>query len=410
MSTFGGLRGTGDFSTDERPKNFREMIQWRNPAGSAPIFGLTSKAGKKTVNDPEFSWWDEPNDLIRLQSAQAHAAGVTQIVIDSLDPTAATPSALYGSALNLKEGDLLMVEDTDSATWDGTVNEIVRVQSVQSSTTFTVARGQSGTTADTIADDAWLTLIGSAYAEGTSAPTATGRNPIKYSNFTQIFKDTYELTGTADNTEFRTGDAWSNDKKRKMFKHSMDIEMAMIFGRAAETVGSNGKPLRYMGGLRDYIPNYVFSAAVTTDSFIDNLSSVFDFDTGAGDTRIGFFGRTALMELNKIIAATTNVKMELGNTIKVYGRNFRELIMPDGRLLISSHPLLSRHGLYKKSALILDFSAIKYVALKNRDTKVKDDVQSKDEDVRRGYIQTECSLGIDGGGLSMKYIGNISAT
>lgn len=24
-----GLRGTGDWGTDERPKNFREMILWR---------------------------------------------------------------------------------------------------------------------------------------------------------------------------------------------------------------------------------------------------------------------------------------------------------------------------------------------------------------------------------------------
>lgn len=24
-----GLRGTGDWATDERPKNFREMILWR---------------------------------------------------------------------------------------------------------------------------------------------------------------------------------------------------------------------------------------------------------------------------------------------------------------------------------------------------------------------------------------------
>ena len=24
-----GLRGTGDWATDERPKNFREMVLWR---------------------------------------------------------------------------------------------------------------------------------------------------------------------------------------------------------------------------------------------------------------------------------------------------------------------------------------------------------------------------------------------
>lgn len=410
MSGVAGLRGTGDFGTDERPKNFREMIAWRNPNGSAPIFALTSKAGKKSVNDPEFAWWDEPNDLVRLEVNGALVAGDTLITVDSLDPTAAAASRLYGTATHLKPGDLLMVEEADTATFDATTFEILRVEQVLSDTQFVVSRGASGTTADSIPDNAFLSLIGSAYAEGSSAPRAVSRNPIKYSNFTQIFWDSYELTGTADETEFRTGDAWSNDKKRKMFKHSVDIEMAILFGRPSETIGANGKPLRYMGGFRNYVPNFVFSAPVTADSFIDNLSTVFDYDTDAGDTRIAFAGRTAMIELNKVIAGTTNIRMELGNTIKVYGRQFRELLMPDGRLLMSTHPLLSRHPRFKKSMAVIDFSKFKYVYLRNRDTKVKDNVQADDEDVRRGMIMTECSLMIDGGGQTCKYLGNISAS
>jgi hypothetical protein len=49
---------------------------------------------------------------------------------------------------------------------------------------------------------------------------------------------------------------------------------------------------------------------------------------------------------------------------------------------------------------VLDFSVIKYTTMKGRpDAKVTDDVQLKDEDVRRGFIQTDCSLMVDGGGL-----------
>jgi hypothetical protein len=39
-----GLRGTGDWGTDERPKNFREMILWRNPNGQAPLTAIMAKA------------------------------------------------------------------------------------------------------------------------------------------------------------------------------------------------------------------------------------------------------------------------------------------------------------------------------------------------------------------------------
>lgn len=402
-----GLRGTGDFGTDERPKNFRELIAWRNPNGSAPIFALSSRAGKKTVNDPEFSWWDEPNDIVRLQVNGALNSTDTVIVVDSPDPDATNPERVYGTADHLKGGDLLLVEPTaDSATFN---YELLEVVSVQSTVQLTVRRGAGGTTPASIGDDRFLLLVGSAYGEGTGAPKSVSRNPIKYRNFTQIFKDTYELTGTANETEYRTGDAWSNDKKRKMFKHSADIEMAMLFGRPFETTDpANGKPKRYMGGLMSAIPKQIFSVSVTSSSFIDAVGSVFDFATGAGDERIVFAGRAALGELNKIMAAAG--EFQFGTSLKVYGQNFRSLETHDGRLLFKSHPLMSRHPLYKYGMFVLDFDSLKYVNLKNRDTKVKDDVQNKDEDVRRGLIQTECSMMVDHGGLTMKYLGNVKQT
>jgi hypothetical protein len=46
-----------------------------------------------------------------------------------------------------------------------------------------------------------------------------------------LFKDSYEITATADKTTARTGSAWSNDKKRKLFKHSADIEWAFMKGQ-----------------------------------------------------------------------------------------------------------------------------------------------------------------------------------
>jgi hypothetical protein len=417
MSGIAGLRGTGDWGTDERPKNFREGILRFSPDGDAPLFAMSAKAGKKSVNDPEFAWWAESNNLFRLQVNGALGSGDTTITVDSADPTASTMTALYGTATHLKGGDLLLVEKTDQATFD---NEIVMVDTVLSDTQFTVLRGQGGTSAASISDDVYLTLIGSAYAEGTAAPRATSKNPVKFSNYIQIFKDSYEITGTADNTEARTGSAWSNDKKRKSFKHSADIEWSILFGRKSEQTGENGKPLRFMGGLREQIPQAtpanggrttVFGSAVSAATFADAVSPVFDFDFGGGDTRMGYCGNHVRTELGKVIQATTGIRMELGSTIKVYGQSFQEFIMPQGRLLLKSHPLLSRHPRFMKSMFVVDWSVTKYTTMKGRpDGKYHDDVQNKDEDVRRGYVQTDCSLMVDGGGLSCAYLGNISAT
>jgi hypothetical protein len=94
--------------------------------------------------------------------------------------------------------------------------------------------------------------------------------------------------------------------------------------------------------------------------------------------------------------------------VKVYGIHFQELILPQGRILIKTHPLMSRHGVYQNSMFVLDFDALKWAPLEGRDTKTKDDVQADDEDVRRGFIQTEAGIEVDYGGLTMAYLGNIN--
>jgi hypothetical protein len=346
-----------------------------------------------------------------VQANGALTSSDTTLTVDSADPTSSTMGANWGNASHLKAGDLLLVEpSTDSLTF---TQELVEVVRAISDTQVIIKRGVGGTTAAAISNDANLTLIGSAYAEGSAAPQAISRNPIKFSNYTQIFKDSYELTGTADATTFRTGDPWSLDKKRKMFDHARAIELAMFFGRKHEGTGDNGKPLRFMGGLKQQISSdtsYIFSGSATPETLLDELHKVFDFESEAGDERVAFCGNSALNALNKMILNESSTRMQWGGIISNYGLNFREFIMPQGRILLRTHPLLNRHPLHTKTMFILDFSALAYVTLKGRDTKSKDNVQNDDEDVKRGFIQTECSLMVDKGGRTCGYIGNVNYT
>ncbi len=417
MTAVAGLRGTGDWGTDERPKSFRESILRMRPAGSAPIFALTSKAKKRTVTDPEFAWWTEPDVNVRLQASAAKLSSDTTIVVDSLDPST-DQSINRGTATNLKQGDVLMIEpSTDAASF---APEKIRVESVLSATTFTATRGWAGTTPAAIDDNAYMLLVGSSYAEGGSAPRAVSRNPIKSYNYTQIFKDAYEITGTANVTKARTGDAWSNDKARKAYDHSRAIEWSFLFGQRSETAVSSetGKPVRTMGGIRQQIPasrTTVFTGPSTftgsTNNFLDAVYKVFDFESPAGDQRIAFCGNGALNALNKLVSMEDNVRVNFDKTVKNYGMEFREFSMPQGKLLIRTHPLLNIHGgIYANSMWILDFSAIQYVTLPGRDTKAKDDIQLPGEDVRRGFYQTECAISLDRAGLTCAYLGNIVAS
>ena len=423
MSAVAGLRGTGDWGTDERPKNFRESILWMDPNGEAPLLGLTAKVKGKsmTTDDPEFSWWSEPRDIIRLQVNGALGTGDTLVTVDSTDPDASNIKKNWGTATHLVPGDVLMVEPTADAAVDN--HERVFVVAVHSDTSFTVSRGAMGTTAAAIADDAYLLHVGSAFGEGTAEPRATSRNPVKFYNYTQIFKTSYEITGTADKTKARTGNGLVNDKKRRSFDHAKSMEMAFFFGKKHEGVDTNGKPLRFMDGLRAFIPSAnttilanswgLYKSAAAGNNLMDAISPVFDYSSPAGDTRIGMCGNGTLNAINKAIAessGSSGVQIYWGADKKQFGMNFRELIFPQGRIMLKTHPLMSRHSLYTNSMYILDMSTIKYVPMEGRDTKAKDDIQTDGEDVRRGLWQTECSLMVDYAGQTQGYIGGFGAT
>ena len=400
-----GLRGTGDWGTDERPKNFREMILWLSPNGDTPLFALMARMKKETTDDPEYSWWEETLSIIRLQLND----GTGML---STDTTFVVDNGTNGSdAQDLVPGDLLLVEEgAETATYD---YEIIKVTSITSATTFVATRGYAGTTATAISDNTFLTKIGSVFEEGSVKADATTRNPTKQSNFTEIFKTSYEITGTAKSTRARTGDALKNDKKRRMFDHSRDMEMAFIFGKKSEVTGSGGKPERTTSGIIKFMADagqvVLRSGAYTApEQFTDDVYSVFDYTTDgttAGDERLALCGNGAMNTINKLALGGGVINYD--DTVKAWGMNLRTIRMPQGSLLLKTHPLLNRHLRYTNTVLVLDPPGIIYRPLVDRDTKPEDDIQTPGKDSKEGQWLTEA--GIEVHHLqTMKMITNIS--
>lgn len=391
MAAIAGLRGTGDWATDERPKNFREFILWANPNGSAPLTALMARMKTDKTDDPEFSWWEEELTPVRVQMDATGASATS------------TNFGLVSGGLNLVPGDVLLVEKTESATYD---NEIVVVSSVTNDTSIVVKRGQAGTTAAATGASAYLTKIGSVFAEGTTAPEATTRNPTKKTNYCQIFKTTYKITNTAKVTRTRTGDPVRNDKKRKSFDHATALEFAFMFGRPYETTGANGKPMRFTGGLRHFITSNVkvFTTTPTEDTFLDAVYKVFDVDAGsAGTERIVFAGNGFLNSLNKLARNSSSTRVNFDGVIKTYGMQLQRWVLPQGTIYVRTHPLMNLHGRYTNSAFIIDPSAIVYRPL--RDTQPKDNIQPPDADYLMGQWLTEAGIEVRHE-RTMAYIGN----
>lgn len=377
-----GLRGTGDWATDERPKNFRETILWRDPNGQTPLTALMAKMRKESTDDPEFAWYEEALTVPRLQLAAA-LVGDTTIV-----PTSPAPAGFTADGTDLVAGDLLLNERT---------SEIMQVSGVTSAISVQVVRGAAGTTAAAINLNDAVTKIGNAYGEGTSAPSVTTRNPTKVYNLAQIFKTAYEITNTAKGTRTRTGDPLKNDKKRKMFDHAAALEMAFMHGvRFEDTDPSNGKPRRYTGGLRQFITTNVTTTFTATTplwtEFLNAISPVFDYRSqGAGNERLLLMGNGALNGLNRMAAANTQIQAQ--GTIKLYGMELMKIVIPQGTFYCRTHPLLNVHPLYTNSIYCIDPSNMIYRPF--RDTKSQDNIQAPDADTQKGQWLTEAGIELE---------------
>ena len=385
-----GLRGTGSWSADERPKNFRETILWLNPNGVAPLTALLSKMSEESTDDPEFAWFEETLGHVRIQATAAALATDTTLSVTG--------------ALNLVKGDILLYETDDGQ------SELMEVTADPTSdTSVTVARGVAGSTAVAISANDYLTKIGNAHEEGARAPKATTRNPTKLVNYCQIFRTVYNLTNTATKTRLRTGDPVKNDKKRKMFDHARDMELSFLFGRPYEDL-SGSQPKRYTGGLNNFISSNrrLFTSAdtMTEDKLIDAIAPVFDYDgAGAGDERLAFCGNGALTALNKVVRNSASTRINFDQEIRVYGMRLQRLILPQGVIYFRTHPLMNVHPVFTNSMFIINPRGLKYRYL--RDTKPRDNIQLPDEDQLKGEWITEAGLEVQHE-RTMAYIGGMN--
>lgn len=396
MVAIAGLRGTGNWATDERPKNFREMILWRDPNGQAPLTALMARMKSESTDDPEFAWWEEEQNPVRVQ-------------LDATGGSASSTSfGLVSGGLDLVIGDLLLVETaTEPSAYGSASVELVEVSSITSDTAIVVKRGAAGSTAAATGASTYLTKVGNFFSEGDTSPDASTRNPTKLYNYTQIFKTSYRITNTAKVTKTRTGDPLKNDKKRKMFDHSVALENAFMFGLRSEGTGANGKPRRTTGGISSFITSHrkVYTTTPTEDTFLDDTYVVFDYNVGGGggNERIVFAGNGFLNSLNKLARNSSSTRVNFDGTVKAYGMELQRWILPQGTLYVRTHPLMNVHGRFKYGAFIIDPSAIIYRYL--RDTKMQDNIQANDADEQKGQWITEAGLEFRHE-KTMAYLGN----
>jgi len=383
-----GLRDTSNFVTDQRPKNWRESIMLLYPNGKAPLVALTSVMKSESTDDPEYNWWEKG------LASQRFALTADITAVQTTIPLAT------GSASQLKEGHVLRVEQTSElmlVTADPVVDGLIPV-----------LRGLGGTTAtlvdfDGVGVNPNVMVIGTMHEENSDSPTGINYDPTKKFNFTQIFRNTLEMSRTASKTRLRTGDSVKEAKRECLEYHTIEMEKSFWLGVRTETT-KNGKPARLTGGILSFIDAgniadvEVDSAAGLSMTGLENyMERMFRFGSSE---KMAFTGNIALLAIQRAIRKNTTYQIVTGE--KSFGMNMSRLISPFGEIVMKTHPLFNQSvgGSTGGTAFfglnswfwVLDMENIKYRYLTDSDTKYQKTLQDNGLDgMQSGYL-TECGM------------------
>lgn len=374
MTAIAGLRGTGQFTADARPTNYRELYTLLEPNGSAPLNALLSMAGSESTDDPKFNHFRDELPARTLVVTGSQTSGDTALTVNATDDVAfVVPNVML---LNVR------------------TNELLRSTGQGSGTSLpSVVRGAAGSSAQSMSANDVLMIVGTADQEGAGKPTAISFDPTSDYNFTQIFKTGISITGTAKATKLRTGNKEQEQVTKALKLHMADLERAFIFGRRYEENGSTAQPRRFTGGLWNMIPNVTdaasgFASANTiTETEFDRLLVESIFAWGSKQ-KVMLAGPRVISNFQKIAKARWSPTQVEG----AYGVGLTKYSTFAGDLLIYLHPLFRQVPAFTAAGIILDLPYVKYRYLEGRDTGIKRDVQAPDVDGSEHYYLTEAGL------------------
>lgn len=130
--------------------------------------------------------------------------------------------------------------------------------------TITVTRGYGGTTAEALADDAIIDILGNAALEGDDAAAARFTSRSRRTNYTQILSATVEVSGSELAVkQLGVADELDWQKQQRTRELLRDLENCVINGRApASTPEGSSSVRRTMKGVLSFIATNQFAPGV----------------------------------------------------------------------------------------------------------------------------------------------------
>ena len=357
-----GIFTTNNLTQDLAKKSFAGMITRLMPNGQAPLFGLTSMLQSDTAVAVEHGFFTKT--MLFPQFVLAANVAITDTVFTVV------------STANLLPGMLLRIDST---------GENVILNAINSLTQISVTRAIGNVSAAAAVSGVAGFQVGNAFEEGSLRPNALIINPVRVTNLTQIFRNTWAITDTIRATQMIAGETNIAESRQDCAAfHAADIEKALFFGQKSQSI-RNGQPFRTMDGLISIVGNLTYypSSYVTPNVSVAGgttnytqlegfLDPVFNqaTDPKAANERVLFVGGAAKRVINNIGRLNGTYFITDGQTN--WGLQFSTFKTTRGTFRIIEHPLLNSNTSWAKMAIAVDLTTFRLAYLGDRKTQNKE--------------------------------------
>ena len=193
----------------------------------------------KEANSTHHEWLEDellPNKDAINDSTYTDPTSDTEFVVD------------HGSRCRV--GDQIQVEGSE---------ELMLVTGI-STNTLTIVRGYAGTTAENLADNQVINILGNAALEGADKPGARFTNRSRCGNYTQIFTTAVEVSGTdLAASQLGLADELDNQKQSRLRELVRDLENTVLNGgQPASNPEGSGSVRRSMKGIIQHLSTNIF--------------------------------------------------------------------------------------------------------------------------------------------------------
>ena len=344
-------------NTSNNPRDVPAAVYELEPDVS-PLLLLLNKLGSEAATNPKIEWLEDES-MPRLTTLSASAASNATSFGVTADYFRANDVVRFTAG-----GFAILVTATAAGTISG-----VKV---------------GGTAQASAANAAEIFIVSNSNAEGATLREIKYPQLVTASNYAQILRSPFGVTGTEEATKHYGGDERLRLQNKFGREHARNIENTLFFG-ARDLTNTNQ---RMCGGVKEFISTNVTndSGGTTEAEWQTFLKSAFRYGS---EEKWAFCSPGAMAALEGY--ARSNIRTQSSSDhASTYGIKMSQYVSGQGIVNLVMHRDWNDSTTYGGYIFLLDVEALKYRPL--RSTILRQNVQAPDYDGFKDEYLTEFSL------------------